>query len=119
MFEFNTSAALVAVCAALPPLAVAAFFAVRSRFQTFWEGVGSLITIYAIFLFGRPLTYIVVRKSLLSGESPLFDKLIASRTGAAIYYIFSNLVFILQWIIWSQLIVFAGKLISTRVLPFN
>lgn len=101
-------AALIAIVAAIPFVAVATYYLVQADLETRWP-VDAIVyrTIgTAIFLLGSPLTLIYMV------SMPYIGRFLMWSIGSYLEFLVVPvyvLLFISQWIIWSQLIVIAWR----------
>ncbi len=106
----SKKAAKIAVVSALPFMALASYFFIQIYFSTRTTDQIAYYSIsQIIFLLGSPLTLIYI----LSLE--IFDKILTKLLGNNLAFLVLptlNLLFLIQWIIWSQVIVVINRKFS-------
>lgn len=97
---FSKRAALIAMLTATPFVVGGSYFYLRGSSETFAPYILIDVTIgLGIFLLGSPLT-------LIGGAIILWvEDLIGARLSAVPFVILMSLIFVSQWIIWSQLVI--------------
>ncbi len=109
----SRKAALIATIASLPFVSVASYFCIRAYMETRWPvdallfwGIGT-----AIFMLGSPFTLIYMLLMPYIGKFLIWS--IGKELGFLVVPVYI-LLFICQWITWSQLIVIVRRRIVRR-----
>jgi hypothetical protein len=103
----NKKSALIAVISSLPFLGVANYYCILALIDT--KPINSIFlyaTGNAVFLLGSPLTLIYM--AILQYTAEYLEPYIGHRLDF-LPTLINNVLFIIQWIIWSQLIVLAWR----------